>query len=96
MSEQKVSLRYSNKCSSCNTYMRVPLSKCPTCGNELDVIENDNTEVNNDSECATNFGDDDFLTCPSCRVVNSIEFEKCQTCGYKLFEPTKFKSASHA
>ena len=96
MSENKISLSYSNKCSKCNTYMRVKLAICPTCGEQLDSPENDKTEVKNESECKTNFGDDDFLTCPSCRVVNSIEYEKCQTCGYKLFEPAKLKSAHHA
>ena len=94
MSEKKVNLRFSNKCSKCNTYMRVSLPNCPTCGEKINNFEKEQQEECSPSQ--TNFGEDDFLTCPSCRVVNSIEFEKCQTCGYKLFEPTKLKTANHA
>jgi rRNA maturation endonuclease Nob1 len=92
MSEKQISVRYSNKCSHCNTYMRVVLSICPTCGREINHSESNNSYENGGNGAKTNFGEDDFLTCPSCRVVNSLEFEKCQTCGYQLLEPSKLKS----
>jgi len=95
MSEEYISVRYSDKCPHCSTYMRNQNAECPTCGTIVNTEKSVEANEDQTSNFAKNFGEDDFITCPSCRVVNSMEFDKCQTCGYQLIEVTKINTPTH-